>query len=362
MKYFFVMCSLCLSLQLVFTGSVYSQSNYPDYQNVYVNDFAEILSASQEATIRNELTKLRTDTGVEATVVTVESYAAYGTNDDSFEAFATNLFNDWGIGDRELNNGVLLLLALEERSVRIETGRGWENQLQSETETIIDSEILPKLRDDQMAEGMIIGTNAIANAVRIELGFTATQLPQGAIAPPTNSWKQTLTTLAISLFSVLGIGAAGGATYKFARPPRCEHCDRVLRKLGEVQDDAFLNAGQQTEERINAANYNVWVCDHDDYVSVKKRNKMFSMHQACPVCEFTTVTEQSKILQRATTESTGQQLVTKNCNHCDYQQSYEVVLPKVSISSTNDSLSFGSSSSSSFGDGSSGGGGSSGSW
>ena len=130
MKKYFASVGVFISLVLMFSSQVGAQSNYPDYSDLYVNDLAEVLDNGQESQIRNVLSKLNTDTGVEATVLTVDSIQGFNTGDQTIESFSTNLFNDWGIGDSELNNGILLLLAIEERGVRIETGVGWESCVQ----------------------------------------------------------------------------------------------------------------------------------------------------------------------------------------------------------------------------------------
>lgn len=387
MKRFFVLSSLCLSLFFVFAGSLTAQSAYPDYDDIYVNDFADILSNSQESQVRNEFQQLKSDTGVEVTLVTIDSYVAYGTDDDSFDAFATSLFNTWGIGSSELNNGILLLIALEERSVRIETGVGWENRIQPETQQIIDTDILPPLRDGRMGEGMTAGALSIVDVVRAELDAEDDEPRVNAVsesqsqtapagqdtqAPPaqnTGSSTPIIQQVFRWIFGLFSVGIVGSGGYMLTRPPKCEHCERELRMLDEQQDDAFLNAGQKTEERISSVDYQVWVCDFDDYVLINPNAYWFSGYSTCPSCSNKTVTRTTKVLQRATTNATGLQEVTKDCKHCDFHRVTEVKLPKIqksSSSSSSSSRSFGGGSSGggggSFGGGHSSGGGSSGSW
>ncbi len=381
MRRFFVISSLCIGLCLIAVGSLAAQSAYPDYDELYVNDFAEILSNSQENRVRNAFQQLNVDTGVEATLVTIDSYVAYESDDESFDEFATSLFNSWGIGSSELNNGILLLIALEERSVRIETGVGWENRIKPETQQIIDSEILPQLRDGRMGDGMTAGALAIVDVVRIELDAelrtntsNAPAEQNNQTAPAQNNSNSTplisrIFRWVLGLFSVWIVGSGG---YMLTRPPKCEHCERELRKLDEQQDDAFLNAGQQTEERIASVDYEVWVCDFDDYVLINRYSTWFSGYSNCTNCSNKTLGETTRVLQKATTRSSGLQEVTKDCKHCDFHRVSEVPLPRIQeSSSSSSSRSFGGGGFSSggggggggsFGGGHSSGGGSSGSW
>lgn len=70
-------------------------------------------------------------TGIEAVVVTINSIGDYQTGDATIEAFATNLFNTWGIGHKKENNGVLILVAVKDRKARIELGKGYGREYDS---------------------------------------------------------------------------------------------------------------------------------------------------------------------------------------------------------------------------------------
>lgn len=177
MKRLIVMVAVCIGFWLMPAGNLEAQSDYPDYDDVYVNDFAGILDSRQEAQIRRQFSSLKEDVGVEATVVTLESYLAYGTDDESIDMFATSLFNTWGIGNSETNTGILLLIDLEARTVIFRTGIGWESRIEAETDRIIEEVLLPELRDGNMGEAMVAGANEIAQVVFNELKPVPTVTP-----------------------------------------------------------------------------------------------------------------------------------------------------------------------------------------
>src|SRR5690606_31451508 len=90
--------------------AVAAQTLYPVATDQYVNDYANVISSADEAHIRDLLTGYEASDGVQMTVLTVRSLSDYRTGDNSIEQFATNLFNEWGIGQASRNDGVLLLV------------------------------------------------------------------------------------------------------------------------------------------------------------------------------------------------------------------------------------------------------------
>ena len=79
----------------------------------------------------------------------------------SLEDYATKLFRNFGIGDKEKNNGLLLLLALEERQFRVEVGYGLEGILpDGKTGRFQDEYIIPYLKDNKWDEGIKNGYDA----------------------------------------------------------------------------------------------------------------------------------------------------------------------------------------------------------
>ena len=89
-----------------------------------VNDLADILSDGQEETLENKLVAFNDSSSTQIAVVTVESLNGYPIED-----FAIGILRNWGIGQKEQDNGVLLLVSEGDREVRIETGSGSEGFL-----------------------------------------------------------------------------------------------------------------------------------------------------------------------------------------------------------------------------------------
>ena len=123
----------------------------------YVNDYASLLSDEVKENIMNTNKQLESQTGAQVVVVTIENL-----ENQSLEEYATDLFRSFGIGDKEKNNGVLLLVALEERQLRIEVGYGLEGALpDGKVGRIEDEYMIPYLKENNWNEGIQNGFNRI---------------------------------------------------------------------------------------------------------------------------------------------------------------------------------------------------------
>ena len=149
-------------LTLFLTSNVYAVVN--PTSNFYVNDYADLLSSETEDYIMSINRNLNYQTKAQVVVVTVENLEG-----NSLEEYATELFRSFGIGDETLNNGVLILIALEERQSRIEVGYGLEGALNdAKTGRIQDDYMIPYLRENNWDDGIKNGFTAIVNEIEKE--------------------------------------------------------------------------------------------------------------------------------------------------------------------------------------------------
>ena len=135
-------------------------------EEFYVNDYANIINKDTEEYIINTNLNLYNKTGAQIVVVTVKNLEG-----KAIEEYATQLFRSFGIGGSSKNNGVLMLLALEEREFRIEVGYGLEGCLNdAKTGRIQDQYIIPYLKQNNWDDGIKNGYNAIIQVVANEYG------------------------------------------------------------------------------------------------------------------------------------------------------------------------------------------------
>ncbi len=156
----------CLALIFaVLPSDAIEVENVPNPRQIngsWVTDRAGILSSSAEFKLNQMLSKLDAQNGTEMAIVTVPDTHPY----PSPKAFTTKLFNYWGIGKRNKNNGVLLMVSKGDRRVEIETGRGMQKILPNATvNEIIQAEIIPRFQQNNFEGGIIMGTRAIIDHV-----------------------------------------------------------------------------------------------------------------------------------------------------------------------------------------------------
>lgn len=129
-----------------------------------VVDEAGLLSADQKAELSQRLKALEDKNGRQLVVVTLKSLQGQEIADYGYQ-----LGRHWGIGKKGQNNGVLLIVAPEERRVRIEVGYGLEPVLTDAlSSVIIQTKIVPKFRAGDMAGGVIDGADAIAEQLGLD--------------------------------------------------------------------------------------------------------------------------------------------------------------------------------------------------
>ena len=94
----------------------------------WVTDMVNILTPETEAEINRLVSEIERKNGIEIVVVVVPDTIPEKTS----KAFATKLFNYWGIGKKDINNGILFLVSFNERRVEIDVGLGLENFMTSD--------------------------------------------------------------------------------------------------------------------------------------------------------------------------------------------------------------------------------------
>lgn len=127
-----------------------------------VTDAANVLSAQQRVTLSRELEQFEQRTKHQLVIVTVPSLGGQNEAD-----FARDLGNSWGIGRKCYNDGIILLIAPNDRRVRIAVGRGLETTLtHAVSQQIIDKQILPAFRRGDLPRGIEAGTRALIAAAK----------------------------------------------------------------------------------------------------------------------------------------------------------------------------------------------------
>ncbi len=278
----------------------YAQT-YPDYESIYVNDYANIIDEQTEKRLTDQLTALRQDHDVEATVLTIGSRKTYGDS-PSLEYFATGLFNEWGIGNSERNDGILILVIRDDREMRVELGSGYGSGFNRVAKETIENYFLPSFRNGNYARGIERGTTEIIR--RIALPF-AKGKPEPVVKK--SSRRAPKSGLLVAIFLLVPVFLIGLTIALFS-------FRRQIRKL--------------------------WL--------------FFSK---CPNCGRYGLRTIDRTLKPPTKTSGGEGLSITTCLYCDYSDSSTYTISRLPDPSDSSDSSRGS-----FGGGSSSGGGASGRW
>lgn len=158
MKQFLLLLFFCFGLTI---QSFAQQSPAPKgdlstlpESNGYINDFADILSEEEEEILEKYLDTYENSSSRQIAVVSLNSLYNYGNVRD----LTTDLSNKWGIGQKDLNNGVLILIAPKDGKMRIGTGYGTEKILSNQIcGKVLNQYMLPFFREGHFYEGILSG-------------------------------------------------------------------------------------------------------------------------------------------------------------------------------------------------------------
>jgi len=216
--------------------------SWPVYQTTYVNDYANIIEEGAEQRITSALKSLREETGVEATVLTIYTRWGYQSG-GSLESFATGLFNEWGIGNAETNDGILILVISEDREMRIELGSGYPTAYNREAQDIIDRVFLPAFGEGNYSAGIEAGTDAVISRI-------ARANYSGEAPPAASDGSGGITGAVVAaIFALVGGVALFGRrlTDRFSRCPQCgERGIKTRRNVIQAATKAASGTGEKT--------------------------------------------------------------------------------------------------------------------
>lgn len=230
------LCLLCFVPFLQAQQTVYTPDNLPKVhlQNKYryLCDPEGIIGAAATDSIDRMLYRLEQQTGIETVVAVVPSIGQAECFD-----FCHELLNSWGVGKEGKDNGLVILLVIDQRCIQFYTGYGLEGSLPDAICKRIQTQtMLPYLRNGRWSEGMVAGVRA--TCARLD----GSMENDGGSASGGSSG---LLPLAVVLLFVVFILAVGVAAQR--RKTRCPHCKKHKLQRAGSQTVSFRN-GVKTED------------------------------------------------------------------------------------------------------------------
>jgi len=215
--------ALLLLLALLLVPQLAAAQNFPALSGRVV-DTANLLNPAQKQQLEAlsvDVQKVAQRQFVVATVPDLQGYP--------IEDYGYKLGRFWGIGQKDANNGIILIVAPNDRKVRIEVGYGLEPIMTDAlSQSIIDEQILPKFRAGDMPGGILAGAQAIAEQMKAppeaaEARVKAAEAVPQAVRSSSSSSDGFVAIfwIVIILFIVLPIvfRRAGGKRYRGGRGP-----------------------------------------------------------------------------------------------------------------------------------------------
>ncbi len=414
-----------LSIILLFVwavGAFAATWSVDDVPNVHVADRTRfltnpdgIISATVQTQIDSMLSQVRQTTSAEVVAVVIDDI----DSDTDIDTFATELFEKWGLGKSDVDNGVLIVVAKEARKAVIRPGYGVEGVLPDITCGHILRDIMfPHFKEGDFDGGVALAVSQIcqllsdpeaaaelkskledadkqssgdddffnvylAISVIVAVAMLAALLVMCFNLRGKDNYDKynalnkykVSSIVATGLFMLIPI-VASLPLFLLLRHWRntrrvCRNCGAKMNKLDEQHDNDYLTPSQDLEERIGSVDYDVWLCpdcgETDIYPFINKNSNMIQ----CPYCSaYTCRLHVDRILLKPTPYREGKGMKEYVCVNCHktsnigytIAKSENVVILPIGGGGRGGFGGGGGSFGGGFGGGSTGGGGASGGW
>jgi len=187
----------------------------PDRPRDYVVDLAGVVDAGVEQQLNLFLKELEQKTTAQIVVLAVPT-----TNGIPIEEYAVTTFERWKLGRKGKDNGILFVVAVQDRRAKIETGYGMESVLPDAVCNRVAREIYaPHFKRGDYGRGILEGTLVLANRVAKSAGVTITGLPARSLSTSrrTGGWMRSIVPLFVLLIVVSSIFGRGRYMYGRSR-------------------------------------------------------------------------------------------------------------------------------------------------
>ncbi len=359
----FVAIMIFISFGLAAKG--YTIDQVPNVQKTdrtkYVVDPDGVMSTAARSRVDSLLGNIRQVTTAEVAFVIIGNMEPKGHID--IDTYATELFEKWGIGDKDKDTGVLLLVSMDDRKFSLRTGYGVEGVLPDMIcRDITENNLVPAMKSGDYDRGFV------AVAQRLHKTMTDEKYRGELMADikkrEAEAWTDLLNFVLLSavvltsilvlfliykLYQIRSLSPyekyLGMQSYKYLfliccfigiglpllvylpyiylmnkwrnGEHNCPNCSTSMNKLDEVSDNKYLTPAQDAEERFESVDYDVWLCpscgETDVYPYVNKNSAL----TICPMCHTRTLRQlQDRIVVQPTEHNQGKGVREYVCLNC----------------------------------------------
>lgn len=342
-------------------------------RNNYVANPDNILSQSTVADINSLLADINDKTGAQVAVAVIDNFSG-----GDIDRFATDLFENWGLGEDGADNGVLLVVAVNAHRYAFRTGRGIGSVITDRESGRIGSEILrPNFLKGRYDDGVLLAVREIHN--KMTTPEAVTEIKEMSARAKENHSQTIWDVIMFYLWCCIGLTAVLGfwAIYKvratrteerhrrylLLRPMLrilyglsfvglgipvlvylpmkqfldnlrngthyCPNCRAKMHKLDEIHDNEHLTPAQDAEERFDSVDYDVWECPNCGEEDVYAFENPDSTLLECPVCHAKTARYvRDRVLKPPTSSSEGLAVKEFDCLNCKKRSQKPYKLPR----------------------------------
>lgn len=344
----------------------------------YVSDPDGILTPDERSAVNELMRSVRRTTSAEPAVVIVDDIEG-----GDIGTFATELFEEWGLGKADKDNGLLILVAKNLRRATIRTGYGLEGVMPDIVcAGILRNRMFPQFKEGRFGAGLVSASKAVQailtdpdNAAEIassrpDADFAGSQgdddldffsiylivafgLTVGLVVvliltlissrgKTRHDRYEELVKLkpAYLALTFLGLFIPLFASVPLLiilyglrnAPHKCSRCGASMKKIDEVHDNEYLNPVQDFEERIGSVDYDVWLCPSCGETDIEQYIQPASGYRECDRCHaHASRLVRNRILRQPTTLREGQGVREYECARCGNITSEPYSIPKIVV-------------------------------
>lgn len=368
----YILTVVVTSLAATWTADKLPQPRQRDASN-FVSNPDGILSTPAVRELNTMLNDINQKTHAQVAVAVIDNFEG-----KDIDSFATDLFENWGLGEKGADNGILIVVAKEPRQYVVRTGRGVGSILTDlRSKQIGETKFKSAFIDGNYDQGLIGGVRAIHSTM------TTPEAVEELLALSEENkedddpslwdilifylWLCVASTAFLAIWSIVkikrsedlerhhryvklhpmsrilyGLGFVGlGMPFLVYLPVRnflnnlrngahqCPNCNAEMEKLDEVHDNDHLTPAQDAEERFNSVDYDVWLCPQCGETDVYAFENQDSSLVECPNCHAKTAYYVcDRVLKAPTSQSEGLAVKEFDCLNCKKRSQRPYKLPR----------------------------------
>ncbi len=162
---------LCLTLLLALLMPLFGLK-VPKQSGLAVNDYANLFSSSQKQQLETKLRQIQQETSSQVSILTIKSLEG-----ETIEGYSIKVADQWKLGTKDKDNGLLIVVSKNDRKVRIEVGYGLEGVVTDlESDYIIRKTIIPEFRKGNYFQGLYEATGQLGGLITKEFQISPEEL------------------------------------------------------------------------------------------------------------------------------------------------------------------------------------------